>query len=95
MELFLARVYPETIKIIERWSINYFLRYIWIQVRKLRKGIIALIVTIQAFYKIPEAEKTTLRGNLASNLTGYTHNEESQIKLLPPSCYHAKMSPRE
>ena len=45
MEILLARVYPETIMIIGRWSSNAFLRYIRIQVTDLSKGISNLILS--------------------------------------------------
>ena len=53
-ELFLAKVYPETIMIIGKWSINAFLWYIWIKVRNLSKGIRKLMVSTKAFYTITE-----------------------------------------
>ena len=56
MELFLAIVYPETMMIIGIWSINAFLWYIGIQVRNLSKGIRDLMVSLRAFYTIPESE---------------------------------------
>ena len=56
IELFLTRVYPETIMIIGRWASNALLRYIWIQVSNLSKGISDLIVSTRGFYKITEAE---------------------------------------
>ena len=42
MELYLAKVYPETIMIMGRWASSAFLRYIRIQVSDLNKGIITL-----------------------------------------------------
>ena len=56
MELFLTRVYPETIMIIGWWSRNAFLRYIHIQLINLSKGISNLMVSTRSFYKIPKAE---------------------------------------
>ena len=56
MELFLARVYPETIMIIGRWSRNAFLQYIRIQVTNLSKVISNLMVSTRSFYTIPESE---------------------------------------
>ena len=43
VELFLAKVYPETITIMGRFSSNTFLRCISIQVRNLGKGIITFM----------------------------------------------------
>ena len=42
MELYLAKVYPETIMIMGRWAIRSFLRYIRIQVSDISKGISTL-----------------------------------------------------
>ena len=56
MELFLSRVYPETIIIIRWWSRNAFLRYIRIQVSDLSNGISDLMVSTQSFYTITESE---------------------------------------
>ena len=56
MELYLAKVYPETIMIMGRWASSAFLRYIRIQVRDIRKGISTLMTNNHAFYKIPEIE---------------------------------------
>ena len=53
MELYLAKVYPETIMIIGRWANNSFLRNICIQVRDISKGISNLMTNTHAFYKIP------------------------------------------
>ena len=49
MEFFLAWIYPETIMVIGRRSINAFLKYIRIQVSDLSKGISDPMVDIQAF----------------------------------------------
>ena len=54
MELYLAKVYPETIMIMGRWASSTFLRYIRIQVSDLRKGISTLMTNNHAFYSIPE-----------------------------------------
>ena len=54
MELYLDKVYPETITIMGRWASSAFLRYIHIQVSALNKGIITLMTSIHAFYTIPE-----------------------------------------
>ena len=56
MEIFLAKVYPDTIMVMGRWASNAFLRYIRIQVSGLRKVIITLIAIKQAFYTILEAD---------------------------------------
>ena len=56
MELYLAKVYPETIMIMRRWASNAFLRYIRIQVSDISKGISTLITNNHAFYTIPEIE---------------------------------------
>ena len=55
IELFLSRVYPETIMIIGRCSKNSFLRYIQIRFRNLRKFISDLMAGEKAFCTIPEA----------------------------------------
>ena len=55
MELFLSRLYPETIMIIGRYSRNAFLRYIRIQVINPSKGISNLMVSTRALYTIPES----------------------------------------
>ena len=54
MEIYLAKVYPETIMIMGRWARSTILRYIRIQVSDLSKGIINLMTTNQAFYTITE-----------------------------------------
>ena len=54
IEIFLARVYPETIIIIGRVSKNTLLWCIRIDIRNLSKGIIILIVNTQDFYTFPE-----------------------------------------
>ena len=56
MELFLARVYPEMITVIWRWSSNAFLRYIHIKASDPSKGISDLMAGMKAFYPIQEAE---------------------------------------
>ena len=53
MELYLEKVYPETIMIMERCSINAFLRYIRIQVIAPSKGISTLMKNYNALYTIP------------------------------------------
>ena len=54
MELYLAKVYPETIMIMGRWASSAFLRYISIQVSDLSKGTSTLMTTNHALYTIPE-----------------------------------------
>ena len=49
MELYMAKVYPETIIIMGQWEISVFLRYIRIQVIDLSKGIITLMKNNHAF----------------------------------------------
>ena len=44
MELYLAKVYPETTVIMGRWASSDFLRYIRIQVSDLSKGISTLMI---------------------------------------------------
>ena len=56
MELYLAKVYPETIMIMGRWASSAFLRYILIQVRDISKGISTLMKNNHAFYTIPKIE---------------------------------------
>ena len=56
VELYLAKVYPETRMVMGRWASSTFLRYICIQVSKLIKGNSTLMTTNQAFYTIPEIE---------------------------------------
>ena len=56
MELYLAKVYPETIMIVVQWEIRAFLRYIRIQFSDLSKGISTLMTNNHAFYTILEIE---------------------------------------
>ena len=56
MELYLAKVYPETIMIMGHWASSAFLRYIHIQVRDISKGIRNLMTNHHTFYTIPEIE---------------------------------------
>ena len=56
MELYLSKLYPETIMIMGRWASSAFLRYIRIQVSDTRKGISTLMTNNHAFYTIPEIE---------------------------------------
>ena len=53
MELYLVKVYPETIMIMVRWESSAFLQYIRIQVSDLSKGISTLMTNNHAFYIIP------------------------------------------
>ena len=54
MELYLAKVYPETVMIMGCWSSSAFLQYICIQVSDTSKGISTLMKNNHAFYTIPE-----------------------------------------
>ena len=56
MELYLAKVYPDTIIIVGRWASSAFLRYIRIQVSDISKNISTLMKNNHAFYTIPEIE---------------------------------------
>ena len=56
MELYLAKVYPETIMIVVQWEIRAFLRYIRIQFSDLSKGISTLMTNNHDLYTIPEIE---------------------------------------
>ena len=56
MELYLAKLYPETIMIMVRWESSTFLRYIRTQVSDISKGISTLMTNNHAFYTIPEKE---------------------------------------
>ena len=56
MELYLAKLYPETIMIMEHLASSAFLRYIRIQVSDLSKGISTLMENNHAFYTIPDLE---------------------------------------
>ena len=53
MELYLDKVYPETITIMGLWESSAFLRYIQIQVSALNKGISTLMKNNHDFYTIP------------------------------------------
>ena len=57
MELYLAKLYPETIMIMGLWASSAFLQYIRIQVSDLSKGISTLMTTNHDFYKIPKKQK--------------------------------------
>ena len=52
-EIYLAKVYPETIMLMRFWASSAFLRYIRIQVRDISKGISTLMTNNHAFYTIP------------------------------------------
>ena len=56
MELYLYKLYPETIMIMERWISSDLMRYIRIQVSDLSKDISTLMANKQDFYTIPEIE---------------------------------------
>ena len=53
MELYLAKVYSETIMIMGRRASSAFLRYIRIQVSDISKGISTLMINNHALYTIP------------------------------------------
>ena len=53
MELYLAKVFLETIMIMGRWASIAFLQYIRIQFSDLSKGISTLMTTNNNFYTIP------------------------------------------
>ena len=53
MELYLEKVYPETIIIMGRWASSAFMRYICIHISNLSKGISNLMTKNHAFYTIP------------------------------------------
>ena len=54
MELYLTKVYPETIMIMGRWASSAFLRYDCIQVSDLSNGISTIMTNKQDFYTISE-----------------------------------------
>ena len=56
MEIYLAKVYPETIMIMGRWASSAFLRYIRIKVSDTSKGISTLMTNNHTLYTIPEIE---------------------------------------
>ena len=56
MELYLAKVYPETIMIMGHCASSAFLRYIRIQFSDQNKVISTLMTNNHAFYTIPEIE---------------------------------------
>ena len=56
MEVYLGKVYPETIMIMGGWASSAFLRDIHIQVSDLSKGISTLMTNNHAFYTIPKIE---------------------------------------
>ena len=56
MELYLGKVYPETIMNMGRWASSAFLRYIRIQVSNLSKGVSTLMKNNHAFYTITDIE---------------------------------------
>ena len=53
MELYLEKLYPETIVIMGQWASSALLWYVCIQVSNLSKGISTLMTTNHAFYIIP------------------------------------------
>ena len=56
MELYLAKMYPETIMIMGRWASSAFLMYIHIQVSDLSKVISTLLTNNHTFYTVTEIE---------------------------------------
>ena len=74
MELYLAKVYPETTMIIGHWASNDFLRYIRIQVSNISKGIITLMTNNHAFYTLPEIE-------VVYHTPGQTDTEPQRLRL--------------
>ena len=97
-ELFIARVYPETIMMMKQWSRNAFLWYIHIQVSNLSKGIITLITNNQAFYTIPEAEifyHMPRQDKTTPNHIGWTYTKEDDNIQLLHSLYSIKMISKE
>ena len=56
IELYLAKVYPETFMIMVRWASSAFLWCIHIQFNDLGKGIITLMKNKHDFCTIPEIE---------------------------------------
>ena len=56
MELYLDKVYPETIMIMGRWASSAFLHYIRIPVSDLSKGISTRMTNNHSVYTIPEIE---------------------------------------
>ena len=96
MELFLARVYPETIMIIERWYINDFLMYIRIQASNPRKGISGLISNKKAFYTITKQESYTIHQDSSEHKSwGYIYKCRTPKSSLPPSFHRAEITPKE
>ena len=74
MELYLAKVYPETIMIMGRWASSAFLRYICIQVSDTSKGISTLMTNNHAFYTIPEIE-------VVYHTPGQTDTDPQRLRL--------------
>ena len=56
IEIYLVKVYPETVMIMGRWASSAFLRYIRIQVSELSKGISNLMTNNRAFCIVTETE---------------------------------------
>ena len=74
MELYLAKVYPETIMIMGRWASSAFLRYIRIHVSDLSKVISTLMTNNHAFYTIPEIE-------VVYNTPGQPYTDQQRRRL--------------
>ena len=85
MELYLAKVYLETIMIMGWWSSSAFLRYILIQISNLSKDISTLMTTNNAFYTMPEIEvvyhtpgqNDTYQQSQSLNRRGWEHTNSS------------------
>ena len=88
MELYLAKVYTETIMIMGRWVRSAFLRYIRIQVSDLSKCISTLTTNNHAFYTIPEIE-------VVYHTTGQPDTDTDENTQLPSYRYRAKMASKE
>ena len=74
MELYLEKVYPETVMIMGRWARSAFLRYIRTQVSDLIKGISTIIKKNHAFYTIPEIE-------FVYHTPGYNDTDPKRLNL--------------
>ena len=96
IELYMAKVYPETIMIMRRWASSAFLRHILIQVSDLSKGISTLMKNNHAFYTIPEIEVVYhTPGQINTDPQKMSLNKEDETTQLPPSHYRAKIVSKE
>ena len=96
MELFLAKVYQETITITVQWASSAFLPYIRIQVSDLSKGIITLMKNNHAFYTIPEIIVVSYTpGQPDTDPQRLRQKNADEYTQLPPSRYRAKMAFKE